>query len=174
MAGSIEALLSVDPAALSLDDQLDHLVLLQELAARVSARTQRCLAVVADPDDPRNWVREEVACLLRWSFGTTAGRLVQAEQVTRRLPAALDAHEAGTISDYHLRILFDLTYQLDDAQIAKVEARVLERAGDQTPAQFRAAVKRAVARVDTRAAEKRHQEAKRERTVSLQPLADGM
>ena len=110
MAGSIEALLSVDPAALSLDDQLDHLVLLQELAARVSARTQRCLAAVAHPDDPRNWIREEVACLLRWSFGTAAGRLVQAEQVVRRLPAALDAHEAGTISDYHLRILVDLAH----------------------------------------------------------------
>jgi len=47
MAGWIEALLSVDAAVLSLDDQLDHLVLLQELAARVSARTQRCLAAVA-------------------------------------------------------------------------------------------------------------------------------
>ena len=67
MAGSIEALLSVDAAALSLDDQLDHLVLLQELAARVSARTQRCLAAVADPGDPRNWIREEVACPPRWT-----------------------------------------------------------------------------------------------------------
>ena len=51
-----------------------------------------------------------MACLLRWSFGTAAGRLVQAEQVVRRLPAALDAHEAGTISDYHLRILVDLAH----------------------------------------------------------------
>ena len=64
-------MLSVDPAALSLDDQLDQLLLLQELAARVSARTTRCLAAVADPGDPRNWIREEVACLLQWSFGAT-------------------------------------------------------------------------------------------------------
>ena len=174
MEGSIEQLLSVDPAALTLDDQLDHLILLQSLAARVSARTQRYLAAVADPGDQHNWIREEVACLLRWSFGTTAGRLIQAENVVRRLPAALDAHEAGLISDYHLRILFDLTHHLDDAQIAKVEAQVLERAGDQTPSEFRAAVKRAVARVDTRAAEERHAAAHKQRAISLHPLADGM
>jgi hypothetical protein len=74
--------------------------------------------------------------------------LIQAENVVRRLPAALDAHEAGVISDYHLRILSDLTFRLDDTQIATVEAKVLERAGDQTPSQFRAAVTRAVAKVD--------------------------
>src|SRR6476469_9211092 len=85
-----------------------------------------------------------------------AGRLIQAENVVRRLPGALDAHEAGAISDYHLRILFELTSQLDDTQIGKVEAAVLERAADQTPGQFRASVERAAARVDARAAEKRH------------------
>jgi len=63
---------------------------------------------------------------------------------------------------------------LDDEQIGTVEARVLERAGEQTPAQFRQSVKRAVARVDTRAAEERHAAAKRDRTVALHPLADGM
>jgi len=107
--GSIEALLSVDPAGLCLDDQLTQLAELDTLLSRVSARRERCLAAVADPGDQHNWIREEVACLLRWSFGTAAGRLIQAEQVVRRLPAALDAHEAGTISGYHLRILFELT-----------------------------------------------------------------
>ena len=132
MEGSIEQLLAVDPAGRSLDDQLDQLADLEALLRRVSARRERCLAAVADPKDPRNWVREEVACLLRWSFGTTAGRLIQAENVVRRLPAALDAHEAGTMSDYQVRILFELTSQLDDTQIAKVEAKVLDGAGDQT------------------------------------------
>src|SRR5690349_15959925 len=174
MEGSIERVLSVDPASLSVDERFDHLFELEALLRRVSARRERCLAAVADPGDPRNFVREEVACLLRWSFGTAAGRLIQAEQVVRRLPAALAAHEAGTISDYHLRILFELTCQLDDAQIGKVEARVLERAGEQTPAQFRAAVQRAVLKVDPRGAEKRHQEARKDRTVALHPLPDGM
>jgi hypothetical protein len=48
MEGSIEQLLSVDPAALTLDDQLDHLVLLQGVGgagvgprAAVSGRGRR-------------------------------------------------------------------------------------------------------------------------------------
>src|SRR5689334_24252051 len=106
MEGSIEQVLSVDPASLSVDERFDHLLELEALLRRVSARRERCLAAVVDPGDPKNFVREEVACLLRWSFGTAAGRLIQAENVVRRLPAALDAHEAGVISDYHLRILF--------------------------------------------------------------------
>jgi hypothetical protein len=51
---------------------------------------------------------------------------------------------------------------------------VLDRAGDQTPSQFRAAVTRAVAKVDPAGAERRHQAAKKDRTVALHPLPDGM
>ena len=52
---------------------------------------------------------------------------------------------------------------------------MLGRAGSQTPALFRASLRRAVAAEDARTAEQRHAEAKRkEKVVRLCPLPDGM
>jgi hypothetical protein len=175
MDRTVEQLLALDPAGLSIDDQLSLLESLEGLSRRVAARRDRVLAVLADEDpDERDFVREEVACLLRWSHPTAGARMAQAQHVAHRLPATLALHEAGKISAQHVRILAEATCLLDPAVIGKVEARVLERAPEQTPASFRRCVTRAVAVLDTRAVEQRHAEAVRTRRVCATPLPDGM
>ena len=63
---------------------------------------------------------------------------------------------------------------LDPATAAEVEAIVLTRAGDQTNAQVKKAVRKAAIAADPVAAQKRHVAAKNERGVWLTPLDDGM
>ena len=55
-----------------------------------------------------------------------------------------------------------------------MQQRVIDRAPEQTVTQFRAGLRRAVARADTRAAEDKHRAARAERLVRLSPLPDGM
>jgi hypothetical protein len=45
----------------------------------------------------------------------------------------------------HARILATATIELPDPVVAKVQAQVLKRAPGQTPGEFRAAVRRAIA-----------------------------
>jgi hypothetical protein len=174
MDGSIEALLSIDPSCLSEDDLLTRLAEIDALMSRASARRERFLAAVAVPGDEKNFMREEVGCLLRWSFPYTQARLGQASRLVHDFPATLDLHEAGGIGEAHTRALCDATGQLDPAVAAKVEARVLARAGSQTPTEFKRAIGRAIGRLDPRGCEERHQSAKKDRGVWLRPLPDGM
>jgi hypothetical protein len=73
-----------------------------------------------------------------------------------------------------VRAAADATYGLDPAVIGKVEEGVLARAATQTPALFRAALRRAVAAEDPGGAEQRHAAANQDRTVRLCPLPDAM
>ncbi len=77
MDGSVEQLLTADPAVLTLDDQLTHLAAVDSALARFAAARERALAAVHDPGDPKNWLVEEVGCLLRWSFPYAQARLAQ-------------------------------------------------------------------------------------------------
>jgi hypothetical protein len=175
MDGSIEALLTVDPGGPSRDDCLDRLGELDALLARVSARQERFLAAIHDPDDRKRWVREEVGCLMRWPHAYAEARLHQAAHVVAKLPRLLALHEAGQIGATHIRAAADATYGLDTPVIGKIENRVLGRAGSQTPGLFRASLRRAVAAEDRRGVEERHEVAKtHEKTVRLCPLPDGM
>jgi hypothetical protein len=119
----------------------------------VSARTERALAAVADPDDEKDWVREEVACLLRWSFGYTQSRLAQAEKLVDALPATLDALETGTIGPEHARAVAEGAYGLDAVTCAKLETRLLERAATQTVTDLRRSITRALHVIDPRCGE---------------------
>ncbi len=95
--------------------------------------------------------------------------------LVRKLPRLLDLHAQGLIGELHVRAAVEATFGLDAAVIGKVEERVLGRAGSQTPALFRASLRRAVAAKDARSAEQRHAEARiKEKTVRLCPLPDGM
>jgi hypothetical protein len=164
----------VDPAACTRDQQFDCLVELAGLQARVDARIECFLAAVHDPKDDKEWAREEVACALRWSPDYAKTRLLQATHVTENLPRLLALLEAGQISDAHVQAACDVTYHLDADVIANVEAAVLERAADQTVTQFRASLRRAIARFDVRKAEERYEDAKAERLVHCVPQPDGM
>src|SRR5690242_11130647 len=100
MDGSIEELLDTDPCPLSHEDRLDQLAALDRLAARVAARTLRVLAAIHTDPPPmlpgtpqeirdKAFVREEVACLLRWPPGVTGTRMHDAADLIDRLPGTL-------------------------------------------------------------------------------------
>ncbi len=164
----------MDPAACTRDQKFENLAELTQLRARVDARIERHLASIHDPCDDREWARDEVACALRWSPDYAKTRLMQAAHLVAKLPRLLALHEAGRISDAHVRVAAELTYQLDAGVISKVEEKVLGRAPELTVTQFRAALRRTIARLDTRKAEERHVEAKAQRLVHCTPLPDGM
>jgi hypothetical protein len=174
VARKIERLLRVDPAACTRDQQFDLQADLTRLEARVQARRERVLAEIHDPADDKEWAREEVACELRWSPDYAKSRLMQATHLTEKLPRLLDLHEAARVSDAHVRVASELTYGLDTEVIAQVEERVLERAPEQTVTQFRASLRRAIARCDVRKVEERYAEATAERRVECVPQLDGM
>lgn len=175
MDGSLEALLRVDPAALSGEERLDHLERVHALAARVDAAREKALAALHDPDDRKRWVREEVAAALNWSSSYAQARLVQAAHVTAKLPGLFALHEAGRISAAHLRAAAEGTYLVPDRLIGRIEAQVLARVPNQTVPQFRASLRRAVAREDPRSFEDRHAQAvKAEKGVRISPLPDGL
>lgn len=185
MDGSIEALLTSEPADLSHDERLDLLLELDRLAARVAARTQRVLAAVHRDPPPmlpgapqkirdKAFVRDEVACLLRLSPLVAGGRLHDAADLVSRLPATLADLEAGRFSFWHARALLEGTSAVDPTIARKVERHVLPRASEQTLANFRRSVDRAVLRLDPRRAENKARDAVQERRVVCSPERNGM
>jgi hypothetical protein len=93
--------------------------------------------------------------------------------LTQRLPRTLAAMHHGVVDEHKARLIADAVFRLTDEHATAVETRVLDRAGDQTPGQPRAALAKAVLAVDPQGAEERRQEIKRERRVSSQPTEDG-
>ena len=97
----------------------------------------------------KHYVREEVACAMGLSFETARVRMQVAHELVHRLPTTLDALADGSISYLHCRTLVEAVHALEDgAVVAKIEERVLERAGTQTVAEFRRSVRRAVLALD--------------------------
>ena len=132
MDGLIETLLATDPVGPSHDDRLNLLIGLDRLASRVAARTQRVLAAIHTDPPPmlpgttkkirdKSFVREEVACRLRWSPGVTGTRMHEAVGLVDRHPRALAGVEAGSFSIWLARSLLEATRPLDPAQATKVE-----------------------------------------------------
>ena len=91
-----------------------------------------------------------------------------------RLPATLDLLQAGPISAVQARIIAEEIAPLDDAAAAAVKAEVLPRAPEQTVAQLRRSLTRALLAVDTRSAERARADALAERRVCVTPRSDAM
>jgi hypothetical protein len=121
-----------------------------------------------------DWASEEVATALHQSSGTAAFHTRQATALVERLPATLEAWEAGLLDQRRVSVVTEATVNLSAEHAAAVEARVLPKAPSQTAAQLRAAVKRAIIAVDRAGAEQRHQAARKGRRVAVNPEEDGM
>jgi hypothetical protein len=180
-AGSDPA--TVDFALLSHPQRVEALTVLQRQRAALDAREQRLLhAMHADPvpgldGDPardKYWVREDVACVLRIAPQTAAAKLHTATDLITRLPATLAMLERGELTLRHATRLVEATIALPEPLVQKVENRVLTRAGQQSLAQFTAAVRRAVAAADPRGADERHKNALEQRRVLFTPQPDGI
>ncbi len=94
--------------------------------------------------------------------------------LTGRFPATLDALRRGEIDEQCAEAFVDLLEPLDAALAARVEADCLPRAGGQTPAQLRGALRRRIDRLDAAARERRHRRARAGADVRWWPTEDGM
>jgi hypothetical protein len=90
-----------------------------------------------------------------------------------RLAATGIALREGTIDLARAKAIVEATGSLDEDKARAVEAKVLPRAGQQTTAQLRASLRRAVITADPEGAERRREEAERRAKVTLYPDAEG-
>ena len=172
----IDVLDALTPAALSVDGRIDALVAVERHIAMLQARSAELLFALDLGDTTVDqFTRDAVAAALRVPPASMKTRMTVASDLAQRLPATLELLRAGEISQRHAFDLADATRALPVESVAVVEARVLERASEQTAAQFRASVKRAVLRVTSPDVEQAaHLAAVAARRVIVTPVADGM
>ncbi|WP_375476771.1 DUF222 domain-containing protein [uncultured Jatrophihabitans sp.] len=178
-AGLLEAdMLEADVRGLTHDERLDALAAVERAKATLDARAQVLLHALAREGDAeqrsREWVREEVAAVLRLAPVTASRRLHDATRLVDLLPATLAMLAAGTTTLLHARTLSDAVADLDPAAVAAVEERVLPRAATQTAGEFRRTVQRAALAADPKGADGRHADALEKRRVELYPEDHGM
>src|SRR5665213_1612196 len=121
----------------------------------------------SNPDD-------EIGARLSISSGSASFRLGLALDLAGPLAATGAALAAGEIDVQKAHSIADGCRYLDPSTAVEVESSVLARAGDQTNAQVKKAVRKAAITADPVAAQKRHVAARNERGVWLTPLDDGM
>jgi hypothetical protein len=151
-------------------------------AERVAAAMQAAqLSAIAELDalwaggPLADFVADEVGLALRISPAAAQDRLHLARTLTGRLPDTLAALGRGDIDLYKARAIAEACARLDDdAVVAAVQARVLPRAGQQSGAQLKQALRRAVAALDPHGEQRRHESAVKDRRVRLSPVEDGM
>jgi hypothetical protein len=117
---------------------------------------------------------DEIAARLSISSGSAEFRLGLALDLAGPLTATGAALAAGEIDVQKAHSIADGCRYLDPSTAVEVERSVLARAGDQTNAQVKKAVRKAAIIADPVAAQRRHVTAKNERGVWLTPLDDGM
>src|SRR6478735_10180486 len=164
------------------ETRIDALLEVQRRKAALAAREQLLLHELASTAPPvtvpgysdKQWIREELACVLRIAPCTAGSRLLTAEQLVTRLPATLAALEAGVITFPHALRLCEATGgDMPAATVAQIEAWALARAEDSTVPQFTASIRYAVAKFDRRDKAEAHQDAVANRRVCFTPHEDG-
>jgi hypothetical protein len=116
----------------------------------------------------------EVALMLRLSPGGAAWRVGEARRLVEQFPATFATLHAGAITLAKAPVIAEGRADLDATVVVVVEQKVLPRAPGQTNGQLRAAVRRAVLRVDGEAVVRRRERKRRERGVVPYPERDGM
>jgi len=171
-AGQLSAL---NPRRLSDTGLIDALIASEKLLATVAAKQQEFLAELAhrDPHGDR-YLRDEAACALKVAPGTAVQKLDEALELTGRLFDTNELVAAGHLSPMNARILARAVPGLTDDVTAKVQNRVLPRGCAQTPGEFRAAVRRAVAKFDRKDETAKHTEAFAQRHVTNYPTENYM
>lgn len=171
-----ELLATIDPDRLEPGQRVDLLVAFERLSGWVAASQARVLASLdaAPIFEDGEWTREEVAVALRLSAQTAQRRIDVARALCRRLPGTLAALSRGDVSYLQALTIAEATDDLPPTLALQVEQRVLVRAVEQTVAELRRSVKRAVLAVDPARAEAAHERALAHRTVQTWPMPDGM
>ncbi|MDX6285816.1 MAG: hypothetical protein QOG53_1301 [Frankiales bacterium] len=172
----IAALSQIDLDLLTPEQKLGVAEQWDECRHWLDAQQQTTLAsLAATPrfgDD--RWCAWEVGSALRIGDTAAHSRISAATDLSRRLHDTLDLLEDGRISYQQAFEIADGTWMLTDDNARTVEATVLRRAPEQTRAETRRAVEKAVLAVDPEAAEERRRQRRRERRVERpRPVGDG-
>lgn len=171
----VEALAQLRPALLDEDARIDVAVALERHIAMLQAHLAETLAAIEADSTQDGFTSDSVAAALRVPPASMRTRLHLARNLTERLPRALAMMRAGKISQRHAFDLAEATGSLSPQAVAMVQERVLSRAPEQTAAQFRACIKRAVLCVSNPADEQAaHQSALTQRRVIVTPVENGM
>ncbi|GAA2014710.1 hypothetical protein GCM10009818_29060 [Nakamurella flavida] len=125
-------------------------------------------------DAAQSMAAGEVAAALRISPVTVGVKVRDAIRMCTELPATLAALSSGVIDRGKARVIAEYTAPLPAHLAGVVEGRVLPIASAQSTAATRKATAAAVITVDPRGAQERHEQARKERGLSVQPGTDGM
>ena len=184
-ARTASLLAALDPDELSPAGRIDALKALQRHGAWILALQLRMLAALeVDPVDPapgRSWdserwdaTCEQVACALRITSDTAAGKLETARRLTERFPSTLRFLEEGRIHFRQAEALCDITATLDASAARQVESMTVGRMPEQACSATRKALHRAVLKADPAGAEARHRAAREDRKVCHRMDENGM
>ncbi len=165
-----------DPRGLGDDELIDAMVGFGRVEAWAQARQTRLVAEFdrRRPGQAARFCVDEVSLAMAVSRMVAAGRIGRARQLVDTLTDTLALFEAGRIDDYKARLICEAVERLDDTQAVWVQDRVLPRAPEQSGAQLRAALARAVLAADPEGANERHHKARKDRRVVLGVEEDGM
>ncbi len=178
---------TTDPARLSDDTLIEAMIGFDRLASWAAARQARLLAELARrrPTDRApysarwagvgsEYAPDEVGVALHLARGTACARVGLACRLLATLPETHALWETGQIDTAKARAIDDATWMLTSERARAVQARILDKAPEQTLAQLKAALARAVIAADPDGAEQRHRQARRDRRVVITPETDGM
>lgn len=171
-------LANVDPSSLDDEGKVELIQAYERIKAKVDGLQQVALAAVVEATEAAGLdgecARHEVGAALRLSPQTAWQRTRVAADLLRRLPDTAERLRAGEIAYWQASSLADAVQDLPDEVATEVERRVLSRAGEQTVAETRRAIARAVAAADPSGAAKRHERAVRKRRIERVAQPDAM
>jgi hypothetical protein len=179
---------TLEPCRLSDAGLIEAIVGFEQLTGWAQARQARLLAEFArrrPGDDPTmvatdkpcimsRFAPDEVGLALKVSRLTAKTRLGRAVQLTQVLPETLNSWQQGRLDERRVAAVCDATHYLPVEKARAVQRRVLDRATEQTLAQLKAALKRAVLQADPDGSHDRHRAARRDRRVAVGEEQEGM
>ncbi|HEX7105789.1 MAG TPA: DUF222 domain-containing protein [Acidothermaceae bacterium] len=174
---SMAMLCSLDAETLPADERVLVLQAWERQHAWLSAQVQAAVVAAAGPEPTTadDWAKDEVAAALRLSIRSAHNKVHLARVLTEELPGVTRLLDAGEVTFRHALAAVELCAGLPRDAVAKVEQRVLPKAPDQSIAQFRRSVRRAVLAVAPEQAEEAMQDALADDVdVRVHPLPNGM
>jgi len=122
----------------------------------------------------RRVVAAELACALKIPECTAQTLLADSDALINRLPATFTSLAHGRISWRHAHLMVEQSFTLPAASLAEFETRVLPFAETHTAAQFKRKARTVRERMHPESIDARHEVAVDERSVDVEPAADGM
>ncbi len=143
----------------------------EELACRQSSGATRSAAA---SDMAHRAIASELATPLRIADRTMQRRMTQAAEIAHEYPATLDSLAAGRITMGHVYAIAEAGAHLPHEARAEFEAAALRKSENDTVGRVRPALRMLAERLHPRTLTERHIDARETRSVTLNPLDDGM